>query len=194
MLSDADQDRLVEMLVATAEMMGEQILDMLAWFEGTDNGKQATKDCGYDVIVGGQLFKSYADHPRVLVDLPKLKIQSTAAGRYQLLRRYYDAYKKTLGLKDFTPLSQDLIALQQIRERRALPLIQAGKIPEAIKAVSNIWASLPGAGYGQHEQERPTDRVQRRQLAHLLPEWAARHAHGLVGIAKGGRRQPPANH
>ncbi len=128
-------------------------LDMLAWSEGTDNGKQATKDRGYDVIVGGQLFKSYADHPRVLVDLPKLKIQSTAAGRYQLLRRYYDAYKKTLGLKDFTSLSQDLIALQQIRERRALPLIHAGKIPEAIKAVSNIWASLPGAGYGQHEQE-----------------------------------------
>lgn len=128
-------------------------LDMLAWSEGTDNGKQRTRDCGYDVIVGGQLFTSYADHPRVLVDLPKLKIQSTAAGRYQLLRKYYDAYRKTLGLKDFTPLSQDLIALQQIRERRALPLIQAGKIPEAIRAVRNIWASLPGAGYGQHERK-----------------------------------------
>ncbi|MDH2022931.1 glycoside hydrolase family 104 protein [Stenotrophomonas sp. GD03680] len=128
-------------------------LSMLAWSEGTDNGKQPTKDRGYDVIVGGQLFKSYADHPRVLVDLPKLKIQSTAAGRYQLLRRYFDAYKKTLGLKDFSPLSQDLIALQQIRERHALPLIQAGKIEDAIKAVRKIWASLPGAGYGQHEQK-----------------------------------------
>ncbi len=128
-------------------------LDMLAWSEGTDNGKRPTKDRGYDVIVGGQLFRSYADHPRVLVDLPKLNIQSTAAGRYQLLRRYYDAYRKTLGLNDFSPLSQDKIALQQIRERRALPLIQAGKITEAIKAVSNIWASLPGAGYGQHEHK-----------------------------------------
>ncbi len=128
-------------------------LDMLAWSEGTDNGKQVTKDRGYDVIVGGQLFNGYRDHPRVLVDLPKLKIQSTAAGRYQLLRRYFDAYSKTLGLKDFSPLSQDLIALQQIRERRALPLIQAGKITEAIAAVRNIWASLPGAGYGQHEQK-----------------------------------------
>ncbi|WP_416058421.1 lysozyme [Stenotrophomonas maltophilia] len=128
-------------------------LDMLAWSEGTDNGKQPTKDRGYDVIVGGQLFRGYADHPRVLVDLPKLKIQSTAAGRYQLLRKYYDAYRKTLGLNDFSPLSQDKIALQQIRERRALPLIQAGKITEAIKAVSNIWASMPGAGYGQHEQK-----------------------------------------
>lgn len=128
-------------------------LSMLAWSEGTDNGRQPTNDRGYDVLVGGGLFRGYADHPRVLVDLPRLKIQSTAAGRYQLLRRYYDAYKKTLGLKDFSPLSQDLIALQQIRERRALPLIQAGKIEEAIKAVRKTWASLPGAGYGQHEQK-----------------------------------------
>ncbi|MDV3469025.1 glycoside hydrolase family 104 protein [Stenotrophomonas sp. C3(2023)] len=129
---------------------------MLAWAEGTDNGRQRTNDRGYDVIVGGGLFTSYADHPRVLVDLPKLKIQSTAAGRYQLLRRYYDAYRKGLRLSDFTPLSQDKIALQQIRERRALPLIQAGKIAEAIAAVSNIWASMPGAGYGQHEQKLST--------------------------------------
>ncbi|AZR23499.1 lysozyme [Xanthomonas vasicola] len=128
-------------------------LDMLAWSEGTDNGRQPTKDHGYDVLVGGGLFQGYADHPRVLVSLPKLKISSTAAGRYQLLRRYFDAYRKTLGLSDFSPLSQDKIALQQIRERRALPLIQAGKIAEAIAKVSNIWASLPGAGYGQHEHK-----------------------------------------
>jgi muramidase (phage lysozyme) len=128
-------------------------LDMIAWSEGTDNGKQPTKDRGYDVVVGGGLFSGYRDHPRLLVDLPKLRIQSTAAGRYQLLRRYFDAYRKSLGLADFSPRSQDLIALQQIRERRALGLIQAGKIEEAIKAVRNIWASLPGAGYGQHEQK-----------------------------------------
>ncbi|MCI2243262.1 glycoside hydrolase family 104 protein [Xanthomonas sp. PPL568] len=126
-------------------------LDMLAWSEGTDNGKQPTADHGYDVLVGGGLFRSYADHPRVLVDLPKLGIKSTAAGRYQLLQRYYVAYSKSLGLRDFSPLSQDLIALQQIKERGALKLIQAGNIKSAIAKVSNIWASLPGAGYGQHE-------------------------------------------
>ncbi|MFI8573507.1 hypothetical protein ACIGEO_18610 [Stenotrophomonas bentonitica] len=37
---------------------------MLAWSEGTDNGKQPTKDHAYDVIVGGKLFTGYADHPR----------------------------------------------------------------------------------------------------------------------------------
>ena len=61
-------------------------LDMLAWSEGTDNGRQKTRNHGYDVIVGGELFTDYSDHPRKLVTLnPKLK--STGAGRYQLLSR-----------------------------------------------------------------------------------------------------------
>ena len=62
-------------------------LDMLAWSEGTDNGRQKTRNHGYDVIVGGELFTDYSDHPRKLVTLnPKLK--STGAGRYQLLSRW----------------------------------------------------------------------------------------------------------
>lgn len=127
-------------------------LDMLAWSEGTDKGGQPTKNRGYDVIVGGSLFSNYADHPRKLVTLnPKLK--STAAGRYQLLARWWDAYRKQLGLKDFSPASQDQVALQQIKERGALPLIDNGHIRQAIDRCSNIWASLPGAGYGQFEHK-----------------------------------------
>lgn len=128
-------------------------LDMLAWSEGTDNGRQPTKNHGYDVIVGGALFSDYSDHPRQLVDLPRLKIKSTAAGRYQLLARYWDAYRKQLGLKDFSPASQDAVALQQIKERRALELIDSGDIRQAIDRCSNIWSSLPGAGYGQFEHK-----------------------------------------
>jgi muramidase (phage lysozyme) len=128
-------------------------LDAIAFSEGTDNGRQRTNNHGYDVIVGGGLFTSYADHPRNLVALPSLGIKSTAAGRYQLLSRYFDAYKKTLGLKDFSPLSQDLIAIQQIRERKALQLIQAGQFEQAVRQVRYILASLPGAGYGQHEHK-----------------------------------------
>lgn len=127
-------------------------LDMLAWSEGTDKPGQPTKNRGYDVIVGGSLFSSYADHPRKLVTLnPKLK--STAAGRYQLLARWWDAYRKQLGLKDFSPTSQDAVALQQIKERGAIPLIDSGNIRQAIDRCSNIWASLPGAGYGQFEHK-----------------------------------------
>ncbi|MBB3322174.1 glycoside hydrolase family 104 protein [Atlantibacter sp. RC6] len=128
-------------------------LDMLAWSEGTDKPGQPTRNRGYDVIVGGTLFNNYADHPRKMIDLPRLRIKSTAAGRYQLLARYWDAYRKQLGLKDFSPASQDAVALQQIKERRALELIDSGNIRQAIDRCSNIWASLPGAGYGQYEHK-----------------------------------------
>ncbi|SFY31021.1 glycoside hydrolase family 24 protein [Azotobacter vinelandii] len=126
-------------------------LDLIAWSEGTDNGRQPTLDHGYDVVVGGGLFVGYADHPRKLISLPQLGIKSTAAGRYQILSRYYDHYRKSLGLPDFSPISQDKIALQLIRECRALDDIKAGRISEAIHKCRSRWASLPGAGYGQHE-------------------------------------------
>ena len=63
-----------------------------------------------------------------------------------------DAYRKQLGLKDFSPKSQDAVALRQIKERGALP-IDRGDIRQAIDRCSNIWASLPGAGYGQFEHK-----------------------------------------
>ena len=50
-------------------------------------------------------------------------------------------------LKDFSSESQDAVALQQIKERGALPMIDRGDIRQAIDRCSNIWASLPGAGY-----------------------------------------------
>jgi muramidase (phage lysozyme) len=126
----------------------QAFLDMIAVSEGTA-GKG---DDGYNVIVGGALFESYDDHPRKLVWL-RPGLASTAAGRYQLLKRYYDAYKKQLNLPNFSPLSQDLIAIQQIKERGALQDIEKGYISVAIDKVKNIWASLPGAGYGQHENK-----------------------------------------
>ena len=58
-----------------------------------------------------------------------------------------DAYRKQLGLKDFSPKSQDAVALQQIKERGAYLWLIVVDIRQAIDRCSNIWASLPGAGY-----------------------------------------------
>lgn len=127
-------------------------LDMIAYSE-IGPKSLAESDDGYNVVVGGTLFDSYADHPRKLVAFPKLGIKSTAAGRYQLLARYWSVYRRELGLEDFGPLSQDKVAIQQIRERGALALIRDGHFEQAVRRVRNIWASLPGAGYGQHENK-----------------------------------------
>jgi muramidase (phage lysozyme) len=111
----------------------------------------AETDDGYNVLAGSTpakplLFSSYATHPNVL----NRALNSTAAGRYQLLFRWYKAYAALLKLTDFSPLSQDMIALQQIRERGAFALIDAGQFELAVGRCSNIWASLPGNSYGQH--------------------------------------------
>ena len=124
-------------------------LDMIAISE-LGSKLLSSSDNGYNVLVGGHLFGGYGDHPRKFIDLGK-GLKSTAAGRYQILARYYDAYKKSLDLLDFSPASQDAIATQMIKEQHALDDIEAGRFDEAVKKCSNIWASLPGAGYGQHE-------------------------------------------
>ena len=51
---------------------------------------------------------------------------------------WWDAYRKQSGLKDFSPKSQDAVALQQIKERGALPMIDRGDIRQAIDRCSNI--------------------------------------------------------
>jgi len=118
-------------------------------------------DNGYNVLVGStpgrvMMFDSYADHPRKVIEIT-LKdgtiIKSTAAGRYQLLARFFDHYKKLLKLGDFSPPSQDEIAIQQIKESRALNDVDQGFIDNAIRKCAHIWASFPGANYGQPEQK-----------------------------------------
>ena len=113
-------------------------------------------DDGYNVLVGATasrplLFSDYATHPNVLNR--QIRVPSTAAGRYQILTRWWRIYQAQMKLPDFGPVSQDRYALQQLREHGALPLIDAGRFREAIAKVSNVWASLPGAGYGQHEND-----------------------------------------
>lgn len=115
-------------------------------------------DNGYNVLVGStpdhpRLFSSYLDHPRQLIDLPKLGIKSTAAGRYQILARFFDTYKAQLRLPDFSPASQDTIAIQMIRECDALGDIEDGLLATAVRKCRSRWASLPGAGYGQNEND-----------------------------------------
>lgn len=130
-------------------------LDMLAYSEGT----AGRGDDGYNVLFGGKLFTGYADHPRVKFYEKKDEFvkngkvdYTTAAGRYQLLSRYFDVYSRNLELYDFSPESQDAIAIQQIKERKALKDIEAGRFTVAVSKVRNLWASLPGAGYNQPER------------------------------------------
>ena len=59
------------------------------------------------IIVGGELFTDYSDHPRKLVTLSQNSNQQAPDA---ITSRWWDAYRKQLGLKDFSPKSQDAVA------------------------------------------------------------------------------------
>jgi muramidase (phage lysozyme) len=130
------------------------LLDTIAFSEiGTGLLADPSTDDGYLVLVGATptkplLFQSYAAHP----DVFNTRLDSTAAGRYQQQWRNWVYYQRTLALPDFGPVSQDKIAIEQIREAGGISLINAGQFAQAIAAIAHLWASLPGANYGQHEQ------------------------------------------
>lgn len=144
-------------------------LDMIAISEGTSTHK-ATKNEGYDVIVTGvngkpEIFTDYSDHPfsrgRKSKVINSRGLTSNAAGRYQIMLRDWVHYRRLLDLDNkkiypggaFSPPAQDAYAMQLICERGALPLIDRGKFKDAVARCANIWASLPGNNYGQHQNK-----------------------------------------
>ena len=135
-----------------------KFLDLIAFSEGTSTSP-VTKNDGYDVIVTGvngpEILTDYSDHPFAKGRPAKLirtnpPLYSTAAGRYQILLRFWRSYQEMLDLPDFGPASQDAVAIRILKEQHALAPIEAGDAQAAIVLCSNIWASFPGNDYGQN--------------------------------------------
>lgn len=132
-------------------------LGMVAKSEGTSNS-HFTRDNGYDIVVTGisgkpERFTDYRDHPfasgRKAKQINEHGLYSTASGRYQILFKFWPYYKRILHLKDFSPNSQDQVAVQLIKECGALGDVEEGRLEKAISKCARIWASLPGNQYGQ---------------------------------------------
>lgn len=107
---------------------------------------------GYRTMFGGELFDSFTDHPRRLIQRQLRgagRITSSAAGAYQFLSGTWDECRAALKLPDFSPESQDRAATFLVKRRGALDEVEAGKLAEAIALCAKEWASLPGSPYGQ---------------------------------------------
>ena len=110
---------------------------------------------GYRTLFGGGLFEGFEDHPRQRITrkLGGTPITSSAAGAYQFLERTWDEVQAKLDLPDFSPNSQDRGAVELIRRRGALKLVEVGHFEQAVEKVRKEWASMPGAGYSQPEKK-----------------------------------------
>lgn len=127
-------------------------LDMVAACEGTAG------DYGYRALFGytpsnNRVFDNgYATHPNIRVpytDLSGNPIYSTAAGRYQIIFSTFKDLQAKLGTVDFSPTTQDAMALRLIADAGAGDDVRAGNLQAAIDKTSGIWASLPASHYAQ---------------------------------------------
>ncbi|WP_423197143.1 Lysozyme [Cupriavidus sp. H19C3] len=134
--------------------MGQASLNRSAFLLTIRTAEGTAGRDGYRTLFGGGLFDSLADHPRQYITRKSngKPITSSAAGAYQFLIRTWDTLAARLGLPDFSPQSQDAAAIELIREAGALGDVDAGRFAQAVRKVRKIWASMPGAGYGQPER------------------------------------------
>ena len=135
--------------VNAAMLQGANVQAMLRVIR---TGEGTTDANGYRRLVGGGEFDSFADHPRIVRSgtfRNGVKWRSSAAGAYQFLASTWDETARVMGLRDFSPDSQDMGALGRIAARGALDDVIAGRFDAAIKKIAPEWASLPGSPYGQ---------------------------------------------
>jgi len=137
--------------------------NMQAFLMAIRYGEGTAAANGYHIVYGGGLFHNMSDHPTITGEWKGKQLPdhyckgaglnppcfSTAAGAYQFLRPTWKKLKLLLQLPDFSPDSQDLAAIELIREKGALQDVIDGRIDEAIRKVKPVWASIPGATYGQ---------------------------------------------
>jgi muramidase (phage lysozyme) len=121
----------------------QKFLDFLGKAEGAD----------YDVIVGGKKFNDFSKHPRI-VGLRTKEGPSTAAGKYQITKTTYDDFAPKLGITDFSPRSQDRIAVAIFQKEKALSDIERGDFNAAISKLGRRFASLPSSPYSQPKRSQ----------------------------------------
>jgi len=129
----------------------QAFLDVIACTEGTDRVIGDQSRTGYNIIFTFDTFTDFSDHPRRIRCSGGLC--SDAAGRYQFLSTTWDGIAAQIGLNDFSPANQDRGAVELIRRRGALNLVEAGKIRQALDPLSFEWASFPDSnGFGRYGQ------------------------------------------
>jgi muramidase (phage lysozyme) len=89
-------------------------------------------------------FTDYTTHPG-----PGSGGVTTAAGMYQITKATWEDHGgRRMGLIDFSPETQDLIAVSILRGSGAIEKIKAGDIQSGVAKASHQWAALP-TGRGQ---------------------------------------------
>jgi muramidase (phage lysozyme) len=97
-------------------------------------------------------FSDFSTHPG-----PGVGGKTTAAGMYQINVPTWRDHGGQMGLSDFSPKTQDLIAINLLRSVGVIDKIIKGDIENAVGPAALKWAALPlGPGLGGHDPKQPS--------------------------------------
>lgn len=142
-----------------------RLLDTISYAEGTDRYPES----GYLTQFSGKQFTNTSAHPDEKIK-SKNGIVSSAAGRYQILKKTYT----DIGMENMTPAEQDRGALKLIQRRLKLKspeevesyLSKNGIDDKALDSLSREWASITDStGKGRYGQPTKTKEQIRARFA-----------------------------
>jgi hypothetical protein len=105
----------------------------------------------YNELNGGHKFVGW-DYPGYA---------NRAAGAYQIIPDTCKGLSRQLGLTDFSPDTQDIMAAHLIVQGGALPYLLNGDVEGAVGKLRGIWPSLPGGGQAHVDLNGFLDRYNR---------------------------------
>lgn len=125
----------------------QAFLATIRWAETGTSGTES-----YRKLVFNGTFNSFSTHPLIkqCASINGKKTCSTAAGAYQMLDKSWWDLQPKLNLPDFSPASQDRMAIEYIRRNGAISDIESGHFAKAACKVGKIWASFPCNSYNQN--------------------------------------------
>jgi len=153
-----------------AESVKRMVLDKIASGEASS----------YNELYKGGSFSGFNDHPRirqVITEGPHKGETSDAAGKYQFLSSTWDSQKAKLGLKDFSPQSQDAAAwdlanstYKSTTGRDLLSDASQGKVDYT--KLAGQWPSLANANASQDDWKSAATKagLSSQEIASLGPQ------------------------
>lgn len=148
MNTEAQQQALAAAEAALQNENVQRYLGMIRQAEGT-----AQHGDPYRVAGGGAaVLPDLTNYRRVPWKFKTTKGEqqtSTAAGAYQFIEGTWGDAAQALGLKDFSPRSQDLAAAWLLQRSGSIGDVASGNFAAAVAKDNQTWASLPGSPYDQ---------------------------------------------
>ena len=178
------------------------MLDLIGKSEGTDKGRGYNETLGYGIMLDGKVTKGKgptidlvsmtldqvdAVQTRMLKDPDNSRLNSSAIGRYQVIRTTLRAIRKQLpgrypGSRKFDADCQDEIACYLLGQR-GIDKWLAGRLSldTLIRNLAQEWASIPKPdGKGHYDGQRAGVSVS--QVKAALAEVGRRHQQGQPKI------------